>query len=104
MYVPDSSIIISDLEKALLELGLAGTGVEVRLPPKEPEERLEEVVDTLVLLGEVQVERVEASVVGGRHRRPRSCCYCCCCGLGCLGAERERQRDREGLVCRKKRV
>lgn len=58
---------MSDLQKALLELGLAGAGVEVRLAAKEPEEGLEEVVDPLVLLSEVQVQSVEPWIVCRRH-------------------------------------
>lgn len=64
--------LMSHFQQALLKLGLAGPGVEIRLSAKEPEEGFEEVVDTLVLLGEVQIHRVEASVICGRHDGSRA--------------------------------
>lgn len=57
----------SHLQEALLELRLAGTRVEVRLAPEKAEERLEKVIDPLVLMRKVEVHGVEAIIVCGRH-------------------------------------
>lgn len=59
------------LQQAFLDLSLAGASVEVGLAPEKAKERLEEVIDSLVLLSQVEIQPVESIIVRlCRHRFP----------------------------------